>query len=71
MCMRISYLCFIFFTILLIIFTNYFIYSFYIFLSNVTFLNHDNHETTVKAQVGDSILKVAHENNINIEGTII
>ncbi|WBY60912.1 adrenodoxin-type ferredoxin [Plasmodium yoelii yoelii] len=35
---------------------------------NVTFLNHDNHETTVKAQVGDSILKVAHENNINIEG---
>ncbi|CAD2104713.1 adrenodoxin-type ferredoxin, putative [Plasmodium vinckei brucechwatti] len=35
---------------------------------NVTFLNHDNHETTVKAKVGDSILKVAHENNINIEG---
>ncbi|CAD2104608.1 adrenodoxin-type ferredoxin, putative [Plasmodium vinckei lentum] len=35
---------------------------------NVTFLNHDKHETTVKAKVGDSILKVAHENNINIEG---
>lgn len=35
---------------------------------NVIFVNQDNKEHIVKAKVGDSILKVAHENNINIEG---
>ncbi|KMZ84407.1 adrenodoxin-type ferredoxin [Plasmodium vivax Brazil I] len=35
---------------------------------DVTFVNQDSYEKTVKAKVGDSILKVAHENGINIEG---
>ncbi|SCP03436.1 adrenodoxin-type ferredoxin, putative [Plasmodium malariae] len=35
---------------------------------NVTFVSQDNYEKTVKAKVGDSILKVAHENKINMEG---
>ncbi|KJP86430.1 hypothetical protein AK88_03892 [Plasmodium fragile] len=35
---------------------------------DVTFVNQDNYEKTVKAKVGDSILQVAHENSINIEG---
>ncbi|SOV79231.1 adrenodoxin-type ferredoxin, putative [Plasmodium sp. gorilla clade G3] len=35
---------------------------------DVTFINQDNYEKTVKAKIGDSILKVAHDNHINIEG---
>ncbi|SCQ16964.1 adrenodoxin-type ferredoxin, putative [Plasmodium ovale] len=35
---------------------------------DVTFVSTDSYEKTVKAKVGDSILKVAHENSINIEG---
>ncbi|CRG97715.1 adrenodoxin-type ferredoxin, putative, partial [Plasmodium gallinaceum] len=35
---------------------------------DVTFISQDNYEKTIKAKVGDSILKVAHDNNINIEG---
>ncbi|VWU52598.1 adrenodoxin-type ferredoxin, putative [Hepatocystis sp. ex Piliocolobus tephrosceles] len=35
---------------------------------NVTFVSQDNYKKTVKANVGDTILKVAHDNHINIEG---
>lgn len=46
-----------------------FSFSFYFFwYSDVTFINQDNYEKTVKAKIGDSILKVAHDNHINIEG---
>lgn len=35
---------------------------------DITFVSQENEEQIVKAKVGDSILKVAHDNNINIEG---
>ena len=35
---------------------------------NITFINKDKSETPIKAKVGESLLEIAHENGIDLEG---
>ena len=40
-----------------------------IYRVNVTFVDSDGKETSVRAVCGDNLLIVAHKNDINLEGT--